>query len=44
MTYVKNLLFRKCLGRRRQSVAHGVVAAAADVRAVDGGEVTVGLG
>ena len=32
------------LGRGRQSVAHGVVAAVTDVRAVDGGEVTVGLG
>ena len=32
------------LGRRRQSVAHGGVAAAADVRAVDGSEVTVRLG
>ena len=30
--------------RGRQSVAHGGVAAAADVRAVDGGEVAVGLG
>ena len=32
------------LGRGRQSVAHGVVAAVADVWAVDGGEVAVGLG
>ena len=32
------------LRRGRQSVAHGGVAAAADVRAVDGGEVAVGLG
>merc|ERR1712162_45652 len=32
------------LGSGRQSVAHGVVVAVTDVRAVDGGEVTVGLG
>ena len=32
------------LGRGRQSVAHGVVAKIADVRAVDGSEVTVRLG
>ena len=32
------------LGRGRQSVAHGVVAAVTDVRAVDVSEVTVGLG
>ena len=32
------------LGSGRQSVAHGFVAAVTDVRAVDGGEVTVGLG
>ena len=32
------------LGRRRQNVAHGVVATIPDVRAVDGSEVTVRLG
>ena len=31
-------------GRGRQNVAHGGVAAVADVRAVDGGKVKVGLG